>query len=51
MSGGKIKKVQIVPIMKKCSLYNIDSEDMYFRRASSIIGWIKWLILLTDESK
>lgn len=51
MNNGKLNKAQVVKVMKQCSLYNIDSEDTYIRRASSIIGWIKWIILLTDENR
>lgn len=40
------QKSEIVPIMKTCQLYNVDSEKTYYRRASSILGWIDWALKL-----
>lgn len=36
-----------VEIMKKCNLYNIESDSTYIRRASTIRGWIEWILELT----
>lgn len=41
-------KSQVVAIMKNCNLYNVNSESTYFRRASTIIGWIHWIIKLIE---
>jgi hypothetical protein len=38
------KRKQIVDIMMKCDLYNISSMDTYKRRASSIRGWLEWIM-------
>jgi hypothetical protein len=43
-NGKMLKKPEIVEIMKKSNLYNIDSETTYSRRASTIIGWINWIL-------
>ena len=40
---------EIVKIMKKCKPYNIEKESTYERRASTVSGWIKWIIQLTDD--
>jgi len=37
-------KEQIVEIMMHSKLYNVNSESTYFRRASTVIGWINWII-------
>ncbi len=37
-------KSQIVDIMKNSNLYNIDSESTYERRASTVSGWINWIL-------
>ena len=36
-----------IEIMKHCKLYNIESESTYKRRASTIRGWIEWILDLT----
>ena len=43
------EKHEIVEIMKKSNLYNIDSESTYSRRASTIISWINWILNQTKE--
>ena len=35
--------------MKKAKLYNIGSDDTYKRRASTILGWINWIINQIEE--
>ena len=40
-------KCEIVEIMKRSNLYNVRSEDTFYRRASSIAGWINWILELT----
>jgi len=39
----------IVQIMKRSDLYNIDADSTYFRRASTIIGWVNWMLSLISE--
>lgn len=36
-----------IEIMKKCDLYRVESESTYERRASTIRGWIEWILDLT----
>ncbi len=43
-------KDQIVAIMKKSNLYNIGADKTYYRRASTIISWINWILSLLDET-
>lgn len=40
-------KNEIVKIMEHSELYNINSESTYKRRASTILGWINWILDLT----
>lgn len=42
-------KSEIVEIMKSCNLNNVGSESTYFRRASTITGWINWIINQIEE--
>jgi hypothetical protein len=43
------RKQFIVEIMKNSKLYNIDSDSTYFRRASTILGWINWILKQIKE--
>lgn len=36
-----------VEIMKKSNLYNINSDTTYYRRASTVSGWINWILDLS----
>lgn len=40
-------KNRIIEIMRESKLYNIDSNETYKRRASTISGWINWILDLT----
>lgn len=40
----------IVQIMKASNLYRVEAESTYFRRSSTIIGWINWILGLINES-
>lgn len=42
--GEVPSKDEIVNIMKTSELYNVESESTYKRRASTIIGWINWIL-------
>ncbi len=41
-------KSEIFQIMKMSNLYNIDSENTFRRRSSSIVNWIKWIVNLFE---
>ena len=41
---GEINKQDIVAIMKQNNLYNVESESTYIRRASTIRGWLEWIV-------
>ncbi len=45
--GGILQRHEIVAIMKESNLYNIESEDTFYRRASTISRWIEWIFELT----
>ncbi len=42
-------KQRIVGIMKQCKLYKVESEETYKRRASTVNGWINWMLEITNE--
>ncbi len=48
-NGEMSEKGIIVEIMKRSKLHNVNSDTTYFRRASTIIGWINWIINQTEE--
>lgn len=39
----------IVQIMKAAELYHVDADSTYYRRSSTIIGWINWILGLIEE--
>ena len=39
--------INTIEIMKHCNLYNMESNNTYQRRASTIRGWIEWILDLT----
>lgn len=47
--GGVPSKNEIVEIMKSSKLYNIDSDETYRRRASTIVSWTNWVLELIEE--
>lgn len=42
-------KNKIVEMMKSANLYKVNSQETYVRRASTIIGWIKWILKQIQE--
>lgn len=46
-NSDKPTTLDAIEIMKHCNLYNIESESTYKRRASTIRGWIDWVLDLT----
>lgn len=41
ISGCKLTKEEIIAIMKKYVIFN--SEQLYLRRAQTVISWIEWI--------
>ncbi|NLJ90979.1 MAG: transcriptional regulator [Clostridiales bacterium] len=41
-------KEDIVKIMKNAKLYNVRSDSTFFRRSSTVLGWLKWIIDLVN---
>jgi len=39
--------IDTIEIMQHCDLYKIESESTYKRRASTVRGWIEWILELT----
>lgn len=46
--GNAPTRDEVVEIMKNAKLYNIDSEQTYRRRASTVISWINWILELIE---
>lgn len=42
-------KETIVEVMKRSKLHKIGSKETYFRRASTITGWVNWIINQIEE--
>ena len=40
--------IDIVEIMKHCNLFNVSEESTYKRRASTVRGWIEWILDLIN---
>jgi hypothetical protein len=47
--GNIPNKGEIVELMKGSNLFHIDSDVTYFRRASTISGWINWILAQIEE--
>lgn len=43
-TGYPPDKTRIVEIMKKCNLYQVESDSTYYRRASTVLRWIEWIL-------
>lgn len=48
-NGVMPSKDEIVEIMKKSKLHKVDSDSTYNRRASTISGWINWILDQIEE--
>ena len=48
-NGETPTKNDIVEIMKRSKLYNVESNETYIRRASTIIGWTNWIVDQIEE--
>lgn len=48
-NGEMPSKEVIVEIMKSSKLHNVGSDSTYFRRASTITGWINWIMTQVEE--
>ena len=48
-NGEMPTKENIVEIMKKSKLHKVGSDSTYFRRASTLTGWINWIMNQIEE--
>jgi hypothetical protein len=48
-NGEMPNKERVIEIMKRSKVYNIESDSTYFRRASTILGWVNWIINQMEE--
>lgn len=50
LENGEMPSIEsIVEIMKQSKLHKVGSDSTYFRRASTITGWINWIINQIEE--
>lgn len=47
--GVMPEKCEIVGLMKRSKLYNVNSDETFGRRASTIKNWIDWIVGLINE--
>lgn len=47
--GEAPNKAEVVNIMKESNLYNVDSEETFKRRSSTISSWINWILDQIEE--
>jgi hypothetical protein len=45
-SGAMPAKVEVMDIMRQAGLYNIEKDSTYERRASTVSGWVNWILEL-----
>lgn len=48
-SGEMPDAKTIVQIMKQSNLYRVESDSTYFRRSSTIIGWVNWILSIVEK--
>lgn len=50
--AGQLESQKVVAIMTQCKVCSLDDYSMstYKRRASSVLSWINWIVMLTKES-
>ena len=47
--GEMPEQKEIVQIMKDANLYKIEADSTYKRRASTVIGWVNWILGIIDS--
>lgn len=47
ISGEIPRKKEVMRIMEESELYKVEAYDTYKRRASTVTGWVNWIIELT----
>jgi hypothetical protein len=43
-----LSKEQITDIMKQSTIYGVEKDSTYFRRAQTIAKWIEWILDLEE---
>lgn len=47
--GEMPDKQTIVQIMKRSHLYHVSADSTYFRRSSTVAGWVNWILGIIEE--
>ncbi len=45
--GRMPSRTEIADIMRTCGLHQVEKESTYLRRASTVAGWVKWILDLS----
>lgn len=48
--GEMPDKLAIIQIMKNSNLYHVEADTTYWRRSSTVIGWVNWILGIVEES-
>jgi hypothetical protein len=48
-NGYPPEQERVIEIMKRSNLYNVKEESTFFRRSSTVIRWIDWILDLQNE--
>lgn len=48
-SGNTPSKADVVQIMKQSNLYHVDGESTYYRRSSTLVSWLNWMLDLVED--
>ena len=48
-NGNMPSTNEIIQIMKVSNLYNVESDNTFERRSSTVKGWLNWIIALINE--
>ncbi|ABO67402.1 MULTISPECIES: type II restriction enzyme [Anoxybacillaceae] len=47
-NGAPPEKGRVVEIMRRCKLYNVNSDSTYERRAQTVSKWVEWILDLPN---
>ena len=48
-SGEMPDKQTVIQIMKNANLYHVGADNTYWRRSSTVIGWVNWILGIIEE--
>ena len=48
-SGEMPDRQTVMRIMKRARLYHVEADSTYRRRASTVTGWVNWMVNMAEE--